>query len=146
MSLPASKAALLPWRKTSFSASITLCFFFGVVTLPAFYPTVLELMISLIRLSFQNDTTGQFQSSPAYVFTLVTTLGALEPIPEQVRLYRTVQDSRGGIIFSFEVQPLCVTVLNSFYTVSYHGANINQLIITQPVHNQLFFRVGKRSQ
>lgn len=103
-------------------------------------------MISLIRLSFQNDTTGQFQSSPAYVFTLVTTLGALEPIPEQVRLYRTVQDSRGGIIFSFEVQPLCVTVLNSFYTVSYHGANINQLIITQPVHNQLFFRVGKRSQ
>jgi len=99
-----------------------LCFFFGVVTLPAFYPTVLELMTSLIRLSFQNDTTGQFRPSPAYVFTLVITLGALEPIPEQVRLYRTVQDSRGGIIFSTEVQPLCVTVLSSFYTVSYHGA------------------------
>lgn len=45
------------------------------------------------------DTTGQFRSSPAYVFTLVITLGTLELIPEQVRLYRTVQDSRGGIIF-----------------------------------------------
>lgn len=46
-----------------------------------------------------------------------------------MRLYRIVQDSLGGIIFSIEVHPLCVTVLSSFYSVSYHGTNINQLIV-----------------
>ncbi|WVR22105.1 MAG: hypothetical protein [Malazfec virus 1] len=71
---------------------------FNFVSVKAFYPLLLGVTsISETRIS---PTTGQFQSSSAYIFTLDFTLGC----------WRLV-----GALYSLkEVQPLCSTVLMLF--------------------------------
>lgn len=86
-------------------------------------------MISPIRPISGDDTTGHFRPSLAYVFTLVVALGTPEPIPERARLYRAVQDSRGGIIFSLlRFSRYALRFRLAFIPAGYHGANINLLI------------------
>ena len=122
---------------TIFSASITFCFFFGAVILPAFYPTVLELMISPIRPISGDGTTGRFRSSPAYVFTLVSTIcSAL-----YVRYFGANPEAgtpisyRAGLswwnyILSCKESFIhyALRYWKNFTSTSYHGTNINQLI------------------